>query len=297
MPLVIRVLDSITKLGPQDAGCVAVAASHGGRYAGAFAACRGVAAAIVNDAGLGLDQAGIAALPYLQALGIPAAAVDHRSSRIGDGADMMAHGIISHANTLAVDAGCRPGMTVRECARRLQANAANRGTTDGCVLHPASPGNPAVPDPTQDLVEARIDLLPASPVPVLGLDSVSLLRDDDVGTIAVTASHGGLQAASYSDGVRPHVLAVSFHDAGGGKDDAGFSRLSLLQARGIAAVTVAADSARIGDARSCYETGRISRANPCAVALGAYEAMPLKDFVAAVLARTRPPAMETQRRA
>ena len=39
---------------------------------------------ILNDAGVGRDEAGIAALAYLDALGIAAATVSHESCRIGD---------------------------------------------------------------------------------------------------------------------------------------------------------------------------------------------------------------------
>src|SRR6478735_12780320 len=57
-----RVLDSITKLTPDDAGRVVIAGSHGGRYA-AYCAARGnVLAVILNDAGVGWEQAGIAGL-------------------------------------------------------------------------------------------------------------------------------------------------------------------------------------------------------------------------------------------
>ena len=56
-----------------------------------------VGAAIFNDAGVGRDDAGIAGLDYLEALGIPAAAVGNDTARIGDGSDMMARGVITHA--------------------------------------------------------------------------------------------------------------------------------------------------------------------------------------------------------
>ena len=62
-----------------------------------------------------------------------------------------------------------------------------------------------------------------------------------------------------------------YNDAGIGKDEAGVSRLPALDARGIAAATVSAASARIGDARSTYEDGIISRVNASAAALGLRE--------------------------
>src|SRR5215813_12225359 len=103
----ILTADSITRVGPEAAGAVVVNGSHGGVYAAYLAAKLGVAAAIFNDAGVGRDQAGIAGLEYLAELGIPAAAIGHLTARIGDGADMMARGVVSHANRPAAALGCR----------------------------------------------------------------------------------------------------------------------------------------------------------------------------------------------
>ena len=97
----IQLADSITKLGPQFRGTVLVAGSHGGNYCGYLAALAGLRGVIFNDAGVGLDNAGIGALDYLQRLGIAAATVAHTSARIGDGADMLARGRISHCNATA----------------------------------------------------------------------------------------------------------------------------------------------------------------------------------------------------
>src|SRR5437764_4337531 len=98
-PIVIA--DSITRVAEADAnGAVVVNASHGGIYAAYLAAKLGVAAAIFNDAGIGRDRAGVAGVDYLAELGVPAAAVGNMTARIGDGADMMARGVITYANPL-----------------------------------------------------------------------------------------------------------------------------------------------------------------------------------------------------
>jgi hypothetical protein len=55
-----------------------------------------------------------------------------------------------------------------------------------------------------------------------------------------------------------------FNDAGYDCDAAGTTRLPALDERGIAAVTVAHTSARIGDAASAWETGVISCTNRAA---------------------------------
>ncbi|WP_454674302.1 hypothetical protein [Achromobacter pestifer] len=260
------VLDSITKLGDADAGRVVIAGSHGGSYA-AYCAARGkVRAVVLNDAGVGRQQAGIAGLQDLQQWGVPAATADYRSCRIGDGADMARHGVISHANALAQALGCRPGMTVAQAAARL--------------AH-SSP-LPALPAP---LRESRVVLQSAADgAPrVIGADSVSLLDSRDDGLIAVTASHGERLAGLLVDGVKASPRLITFNDAGIGKDSAGIGRLPLLQQRGIAALTVSADSARIGDARSCYEDGIISCANARARELGCRVGTPLKAFIDALL--------------
>lgn len=260
------VLDSITKLGNADAGRVVIAGSHGGSYA-AYCAARGkVRAVVLNDAGVGRQQAGIAGLQDLQQWGVPAATADYRSCRIGDGADMARHGVISHANALAQALGCRPGMTVAQAAARLA----------------RSSPLPALPAP---LKESRIVLQAAAdgaPL-VVGADSVSLLDSRDDGLIAVTASHGERLAGLQVDGVKASPRLITFNDAGIGKDSAGTGRLPLLQQRGIAALTVSADSARIGDARSCYEEGIISCANARARELGCRVGTPLNAFIDALL--------------
>ncbi|HJU18840.1 MAG TPA: hypothetical protein VJ770_20495, partial [Stellaceae bacterium] len=115
-PAPIITADSITRVGPEAGGAVVVNGSHGGVYAAYVAAKLGVAAAIFNDAGVGRDKAGIAGLDCLARLGIAAAAVGHRTARIGDGADMMARGVVTHANPPAVALGCHAGLGCRGAA-------------------------------------------------------------------------------------------------------------------------------------------------------------------------------------
>ncbi|UAN03940.1 hypothetical protein [Achromobacter mucicolens] len=262
-----RVLDSITKLTREDAGRVVIAGSHGGSYA-AYCAARGeVRAVVLNDAGVGWQRAGIAGLDDLQRWGVPAATASYRSCRIGDGADMARHGVISFVNALARDLGCEPGMTVFEAAARLAHAQPNAG-------------RPTAIKESRIVIKAGPDGAPL----VVGADSVSLVDAQDDGLIAVTASHGERLAGLQSDGVRASPRLVTFNDAGMGKDSAGIGRLPLLQQRGIAALTVSAHTARIGDARSCYEEGTISSANARARDLGCRVGTPLKTFIDALLA-------------
>ena len=257
----IRVHDSITKLDDSDRNAVVIAASHGGLYSGYCAAKAGVRGVIFNDAGIGLDCAGIGSLAYLNELDIPAATVDYRSARIGDGADLMARGIVSFCNAAAERLGCAAGQAARECAGRMQA---------------ATPAQRSAPP----YAEARTLLLQRPHRPnVWGLDSNSLVRADDAGSIVVTGSHGGILGGKPETALRIDALAAVYNDAGVGIDDAGISRLPALEARGIAAITVDAQSARIGDARSTWESGRISHANALATAYGARAGMPVPTFV------------------
>ena len=79
------------------------------------------------------------------------------------------------------------------------------------------------------------------------------------------------------------ALAAVYNDAGGGIDDAGMSRLPALDERGIAAATVGAATARIGDGRSTYDDGRISHVNEAAARCGARPGMSVPDLVRLII--------------
>jgi hypothetical protein len=251
--------DSITRVGAEAAGAVVVNGSHGGIYAAYVAAKLRVAAAVFNDAGVGRDQAGIAGLDYLAGLGIPAAAVGHQTARIGDGPDIMARGIVTHANSPAIAIGCQPGLACRDAAAALQQ------------------AGPSLRDPPPALEAAF--LLIDEPPAVWALDSASLVGAEHVGAVVVTGSHGGLLGGRPDTALKSDALAALFNDAGIGIDEAGVTRLPALDGRGIAAGTVAAAGARIGDARSTYEDGILTRVNPRAAALGIAPGMTAREFV------------------
>jgi broad specificity phosphatase PhoE len=80
----ILMCDSATKLERSHRGAIVVCGSHGGVYPAYLAAAAGLRAVILNDAGVGLDQAGIGGLDYCQALGMACATIGHASARIGD---------------------------------------------------------------------------------------------------------------------------------------------------------------------------------------------------------------------
>ena len=115
----VVILDSITKVAPADAGCLVVSASHGGASSGEFALEVPLKAAFFNDAGVGKDDAGIAALAMLQASGVAGATVSHSSARIGDAQDTWDHGVVSYVNEHARALGILPGQSLRETLTRL----------------------------------------------------------------------------------------------------------------------------------------------------------------------------------
>jgi hypothetical protein len=108
----LLLVDSITEAIGPGADCVVVSGSHGGVSAGRFALQARVFLAVFNDAGVGLDGAGIAALALLQAEGIAACTVAHDSAHIGEAASTLASGVISHVNTSAAALGARPGLSL-----------------------------------------------------------------------------------------------------------------------------------------------------------------------------------------
>ncbi|MBL8700672.1 MAG: hypothetical protein JNK67_20030 [Alphaproteobacteria bacterium] len=262
---------SVTKLGPEHVGSVLVAGSHAGAYAAYLSAKAGLRAVILNDCGVGLDRAGIAGLDDLERLGFPAATVDCRTARIGDGADMLARGVISHVNAAAAALGVAQGDPCADAARKLAAAPARR------VDPPA-------------YAEARFVLRdrPGEPA-VWGLDSVSLVGPEDATRILMVGSHGALLGGDPKSALRGDAIAVVYNDAGVGIDGAGITRLPALDLRGIPAATVGVMTARLGDGRSTWETGVISHVNATAAALGAKPGITAQDFAALVVARGRRP--------
>jgi hypothetical protein len=114
-------LDSNGLVGAADAGHVVVTGSHGGLLGGRpeTAVKAPVFAAIYNDAGIGIDGAGLSRLPALAARGIPAATVSCFSARIGDGMSSWADGFVSALNAPALARGGLVGQSTRELVRAL----------------------------------------------------------------------------------------------------------------------------------------------------------------------------------
>ncbi len=253
--------DSITKIGPEAAGCVVVSGSHGGVYPAWLALKGGCRAVILHDAGQGLDRAGTAGIRWAERFGLAAAAVDHTSAPIGQAASMLARGRISEANVHARALGVAAGMDCAQAARLL-----------------ALAGQPSSTAP--DMREAREVLFPTGAKRRLVLiDSASLVQPEDAGQVVVTGSHGALFGSDPMNALRVEAALALFNDAGG----AATTRLPVLERRGIAAATVAASSARIGEARSTWRDGALSACNAAARRHGLHEGMPARDAVSRML--------------
>lgn len=115
----VLLMDSITRVAAQDAGAIVVSASHGGVSSGEFALEVPLKAVFFNDAGVGKDGAGIAALAMLQARNVAAGTVAHTSARIGDAQDAWDCGVVSHVNEAALLLGIEPGQALRVALGRL----------------------------------------------------------------------------------------------------------------------------------------------------------------------------------
>ena len=275
------ILDSVTHLGPQHEGAVGYCGSHAGIYAAYYAASKGIAAVILNDAGIGRERAGVAGLMLLEKLGVPAAAISHLSARIGDGQDGVARGILSTVNGPAARLGLAPGMACREALARLVTAALPPSPKP----EPLQESRFEVPVPNAEWYpKALAPVALEAQVKIIVMDSISLVKPEDDGHIIVAASHGGALGGRPEMAIKHPVFAAVCNDADRGIDNAGTTRLPALDSRGIAAACASAFSCRIGDGRSLWEHGTISTVNATARTHGGAVGQSTQAFVAAMVA-------------
>ncbi|MDJ0752831.1 MAG: hypothetical protein QNJ45_04885 [Ardenticatenaceae bacterium] len=112
-------MDSISYIDESEREQIVISASHGGVASARYALDHPPFLTIFNDAGVGKDGAGIAALAILEEAGLAAAAIYHTSGRIGDVADMWVYGIVGHVNRRALRLGVDKGLTLQEAIRKL----------------------------------------------------------------------------------------------------------------------------------------------------------------------------------
>jgi len=228
----------------------------GARIADQLGLCWGPRALIGHACGIGKDEAGISGLELCQRLGVPMAAVETMSARISDGVSVHDVGVIGHANKAAQALGVRVGQPTAEAAQRML---------------DAPPGTPLESDvtesPVDTLYEGALGAVLAVWNPLLLLEHGT--RPHDVLCIGL---HSGKVMAEWSVAVAPR--GVIGNDGGMGKDRSGVAGLDALQRDGIAGASVAAMSARIGDALSTYQNGIVSAANDLALVRGVTLGMP-----------------------
>jgi hypothetical protein len=256
-------MDSVTKLDSRHAGAVIVTGSHGGTYAAYCAARAQVKAAIFNDAAVGKEAEGIRALPYFDALGVPAATVSYLSARIGDGRDSFDNGVISHVNETARSLGCAIGQGAQDCARLMRAARAF-----------------AYQVPVKSESRTVIAAARGESAGVVVIDSLALLLPRDADAIMVTGSHGAVFPTDGRLLMGGDARGALFCDAGFGKDDIGVSRIRLLDRHGKPAAAVSADTARIGNGMSVFNEGILSFVNETAAQRGARVGMTARRCVA-----------------
>ncbi|MCD8352497.1 MAG: hypothetical protein LUC93_17980 [Planctomycetaceae bacterium] len=251
----VVVLNSITDVTPDHAGMGAVTGSNGGMFCAHAAGGGLLRGAVFNDAGVGLHGAGVASLAFCDAYQLPVFTVAHTSSRIGDGNDTMARGIVSRVNRAAASVGVTVGMPCREAAPLL-------------LTATPIPGEPSQPAAFRHEMK-----VPGKSEAVVCIDSAALAKPTDADGVIVTGSHGGVIGGKVAVYVPARFFA--YNDAGFGMEDAGAAGLGPLAEQGIAAVVVSHETAEIGNAKSTYETGVISRVNSVAEAAGFQCGVPL----------------------
>ena len=110
----LRLVDSITELVPHDVDCIAVSGSHGGISSAQYALAARPFLNIFNDAGVGKDHAGRAALDFLQNHDLAACTVALTSGCIGQAQSTLEDGLISATNTNAQALGIQLGLPCKQ---------------------------------------------------------------------------------------------------------------------------------------------------------------------------------------
>ena len=117
--------DLVGMIRPEDTGQIVITASHaalpGGRPDTLIPP--GIYAVFFSDAGVGMDGAGIARLPVLNAMNVIAGTTSAASAPIGDSRALYERGILSHVTSPATQAGASVGMPLKTFVGRLLATA------------------------------------------------------------------------------------------------------------------------------------------------------------------------------
>lgn len=254
----IVAMNSIAQMSDLESGHVVVAGSHGSSSAARHVARYMPFGCILNDAGIGKNNAGISGLSVLEAMGIAGATVDCMSARIGEGVDNYKSGVVSAVNDTAGRAGVLVGMPVRQAARRMIAakNSLNR-LLGPVIIHEDRNGR------------------------IILTDTIAYLGDRQRRSVVVGGSHC---AHTTYDFVKDLELrGIFLNDAGKGKENAGISGLNRYQKASIPAGSIDCMTAMIGDSQDAWKNGIVSSANALAQQLGVTAGMPVREAAFKVL--------------
>ena len=187
------------------------------------------------------------------------------SARIGDGESVYGEGVVSHVNSLAAALGVHVGQKAADAARAMLA---------------APPGAPS-PEPIVDRRQ-RVALETPDGRVVL-VDSMLFAGPGNRNDVVCAGSHGGRVNMPRAAEVRPR--GALFSDGGGARENSGVNGLPLLDAVDVAAATVDAMGARIGDPASTWADGVISAVNDTARRAGVAVGQPAVAAARAMLVR------------
>ena len=260
--------DSVTAFTLAAHGAVLITGSHAGRLVGQMAIQVGAVGLIASDAGVGKQAAGVMGLDVLDRFGVPGAAVDVWSARIGDGADTRQSGIVNVVNEHAAELGVANGMPARVAAQ---------------LMATASTCTPTLSESAGADLDTGGTTIDDGDVRVIALDSAGWINQHHEGAIVITGSHGGIVDGK---AVKAAVLAAAFNDAGVGKQRAGVGRLALLDSMRIAGFAVSHQSARIGDSVDTFASGEVSCVNERGADYGIELGATARDAVERILRRT-----------
>lgn len=258
----VVLMDSARYCDSRNTGDVVVAASYCGTLPARLMAPHRPRAVIGHDIGIGADGAGIMGLPYLEALGIPAAAVDAPTAEIGNARDMFENGRVSRCNVLAERCGVAQGMEVGQAA---------------LLLATADPGDRTARTKVRRAVEERGPDGRA----VVVTDSIVFALPEDSRNVLVTAGHTGSTGARFLEAVAPWGFICA--DGGTAKGGSGTAGLARLDEVGLAGACYDVMTAAMGDAFDAWQRGRVSAANELARRRGVHVGQTVREAAHALL--------------
>lgn len=213
-----------------------------------------------HAAGPGLDERGISGLELLARAGVPAVAVATESAPIADGRAMYDIGMVGYVNGVAESMMIHPQMSIRDAATIMATHHAPQALQSKAqyVVHEDKNGR------------------------VIALDSITHADERINDTVICMGSHSGGSMAEYVE--KYDLRGTITNDAGSPPERSAVRGMDRLAERGIPAAVVENNSARIGDGRSTYATGRVSDFNSVARGIGITAGVPAREAATIMLA-------------